>query len=129
MTRFGIDARVHYAVLKIRTEPHVLSLHPETFRLGRAKTLILRSLDECYLARSGKIRAFIKETPAKAAASSGPNSVLIQPGVANTLILIHQKELVLLARAKLEHSSVRSFRRPAEAGSVLTAPSRSELDE
>ena len=31
-----------------------------------------------YLARSGKIRAFIKETPAKAAASSGPNSVLIQ---------------------------------------------------
>jgi hypothetical protein len=33
----SLDARVHCAVLKIRTGPRVLSPHPGAFRLGRSK--------------------------------------------------------------------------------------------
>ena len=55
-----LDARVHCAVLKIRTGPHVLSPHPGTFRLGRSRSVAL----------------------SEAAASSGPNSVLGAPAPA-----------------------------------------------
>jgi len=54
------DARVHYAVLKIRTEPCLRAPHPGGPSAGRTS-----------------------QRPPKAAASSGPNSVLIQPGDPN----------------------------------------------
>jgi hypothetical protein len=47
------DARVHYAVLKIRTEPCLRAPHPGGPSAGRSS-----------------------QRPSKAAASSGPNSVL-----------------------------------------------------
>ena len=49
------DARVHYAVLKIRTEPCLRAPHPGGPSAGRSS-----------------------QRPSKAAASSGPNSVLSQ---------------------------------------------------
>ena len=49
------DARVHYAVLKIRTEPCLRAPHPGGPSAGRSS-----------------------QRPSKAAASSGPNSVLTQ---------------------------------------------------
>src|SRR5271163_4412304 len=49
------DARVHYAVLKIRTEPCLRAPRPGGPSAGRSR-----------------------KRPSKAAASSGPNSVLIQ---------------------------------------------------
>src|SRR5580692_7485309 len=50
------DARVHYAVLKIRTEPCLRAPHPGGPSAGRSS-----------------------QRPSKAAASSGPNSVLAAP--------------------------------------------------
>jgi len=50
------DARVHYAVLKIRTEPCLRAPHPGGPSAGRSS-----------------------QRPPKAAASSGPNSVLRIP--------------------------------------------------
>jgi len=50
------DARVHYAVLKIRTEPCLRAPHPGGPSAGRSS-----------------------QRPSKAAASSGPNSVLGAP--------------------------------------------------
>jgi len=66
------DARVHCVVLKIRTEPCVENLHPEV-------------LDS---------RPFEVSALSKAAASSGPNSVLTQPEILRTLVRrTHRGEL------------------------------------
>jgi len=87
------DARVHYAVLKIRTEPCLRAPHPGGPSAGRAS-----------------------QRPSKAAASSGPNSVPGTPLSADPRSAAPRRESVLTgspqARGPNSQCSTRKHGRP-----------------
>jgi len=89
------DARVHYAVLKIRTEPCLRAPHPGGPSAGRAS-----------------------QRPSKAAASSGPNSVLGAQVITGPRSATPQGESVLTGssqpREPNSQCSTRKHGRPGE---------------
>jgi len=89
------DARVHYAVLKIRTEPCLRAPHPGGPSAGRSS-----------------------QRPSKAAASSGPNSVLGAETSARPRSAAPRRESVLTgsprSRKPNSQCSTRKHGRPGE---------------
>jgi hypothetical protein len=94
-----LDARVHYAVLKLRTENPAPSAYPRRASRARDEYSYFALPGRNCLTRSGKIRVL---------GESAPYGCFLRTQ----------------QRAHSALRSVRSFREPAEARSVLTAPSR-----